>query len=209
MQVVTSPLLAVQFFTPVLPPRGWRAVILTSETGAMAAGRIKSSLPDLAFCVGDTTAQAALTAGFSPRSARGDTEALLSLILSDPNPPLLHLRGQDVRGDITKRLLASGIEACDLAVYAQNKQPLTPEATALLQGQTPILVPLFSPRSAEIFGAEYRRIGATAPVTVVAMSPAVADVVLRFGVMVEVAPHPDGQTMLQAVVNLLEAGQGA
>ena len=209
VQVIISPLLMPVFLATVLPQKPWHAVILTSETGAIAAGRLKAELPDLAFCVGDTTAQAARAAGFTPRSAQGDADALLSLILSDPRPPLLHLRGRDVRGDITKRLLASGVEADDVAVYAQIKQPMTPEAAARLQGQAPILVALFSPRSAEIFGAECRRIGATAPITVVAISPAVADVALHFGFPVNVAGHPDGQTMLETVVNLLQVGQRA
>ncbi len=208
-RTVTSPLIAPVFLDPVLPVKPWRAIILSSETGAEAAGRIRASLPDLAFCVGDRTAQAAEAAGFLARSARGDAEALLALILSDPVHPLLHLRGRDARGDLAERLSANGVEADEALVYAQEEQPLTAEAIALLQGINPVLAPVFSLRSAEILGAACRRIGAKAPVTLVAMSAAVAAAAGPWARNTLVATEPTAESMVSTLIKHFAAGQGA
>lgn len=200
-RIVTSPLLEPVDLNPVLPDRTWQAVILTSETGAKAAGRLKARLPHLAFCVGDRTAQVAQAEGFQILSAQGDAEALVELILSHPASPLLFLRGKEVRGDLAGRLSALGLATDEAVVYAQQEQRLTAEATDLLSGSQPILTPLFSPRSAAILGAECLRIGAKAPLFVIAMSAAVAEAAARFVATPPlIANHPDGESMLEAVI---------
>jgi uroporphyrinogen-III synthase len=168
------------FVDPTLPEGPFAAVILSSETGAQAAASLKARLPDHAFCVGDRTAAAARLAGFAATSAQGDAAALLALILSDPPGPLLHLRGQDTRGDLARRLSARGVPA-----------------------------PLFSPRSAAILGAECVRIAATAPIHVVALSPAVAEAA-RFSIQsVQVADQPNAKSLIQAMAAHFASGQSA
>ncbi|MGV8985694.1 MAG: uroporphyrinogen-III synthase [Cypionkella sp.] len=210
LRIVTSPLISPVFLYPVLPDAAWQAVILTSETGAEAAGRIKAHLPDLAFCVGDRTAQKAQRAGFTTLSAKGDAEALIEMILSHPAIPLLHLRGREVSANLAAQLTFSGRTTQEAVVYAQEVQPLTDEAASLLTGTQPVLVPLFSPRSAQILGAEYRRIGAKAPLLVIAMSAAVAEAATGLSSRpVRIARRPDGESMLEAVAAEWVAGQGA
>ncbi len=209
LRVVKAPLIAPVFLDPVLPVKSWAGIILSSETGAKAAGRMKPLLPDFAFCVGDRTAQAARLAGFAPHSAQGDAEAMLALILSHPKVPLLHLRGRETQGDLAKRLSANGIQTDEAVVYAQEAQPLTAEAIALLQTTNSVVVPLFSPRSAEIFGAECQRITATARLCVIAISRAVADVACPWSDKVIVAAQPTAESMAEAVIQHLAAGQDA
>jgi uroporphyrinogen-III synthase len=209
LTIVTSPLIAPTYLNPIILLKPWKGIILSSETGAEAAGRIKASLPDLAFCVGDRTAQAARAAGFIPRSAEGDAEALLALILSQPMAPLLHLRGREARGELAKRLSANGIETDEAVVYAQDEQSLTYEAIALLHGPSPILAPVFSPRSAEILAAECRRIKASAPVTLLGMSAAVAAVAGPWSANALVAAQPTAESMADRVIEHLAAGYGA
>ena len=208
-QIVTCPLIAPRFLTPDLPIAPWEAVILSSETGALAAGRMKQGLPDLAYCVGDRTAQAARQAGFTTLSAQGDAEDLLALILSQPVAPLLHLRGREARGGLAQRLSASGIETTEAVVYAQEAQRLTAKAAHLLQGPDPVLVPLFSSRSAEILVEECLRVGSKAPLTVVAMSSAVAVAAAPLSARMMIANQPTGETMLEVVVKHMIAGLGA
>jgi uroporphyrinogen-III synthase len=209
LKIVTSPLIAPVLLSPIMPLKPWKAIILSSETGAEAAGRIKATLPDLAFCVGDRTAQAARAAGFVTRSADGDAEALLTLILSHPIGPLLHLRGREARGDLAKRLSANGIETDEAVIYAQEEQPLTDEAIALLQGATPVLAPVFSPRSAEILAAECRRTMASAPMTLLGMSAAVTAVGGPWTANTLVAAQPTAESMADMIIEHLAAGQGA
>lgn len=214
VRIVTSALIAPVFMEPILPDERFAGVILTSETGAEAAGRWKARLPDLAFCVGDRTGLVAQQAGFATVSAKGDAMALVNLILSQPRSPLLHMRGREVRSDLVGLLAAQGIVAQEVVVYAQEAQPLTTEAEVLLSSSQPVLTPLFSPRSAQILMAEYRRIGGKPPVVVIAMSAAVAEAVAEAAAGLGFAParvarHPDGESMLEAVVAAWDAGQGA
>lgn len=201
---LSSPLIAPRFLTPDLPA-GAAALILTSETGAEAAGRLRAggaALPARAWCVGDRTASAARAAGFEGISAQGDADALVALILSrGERGPLLHLHGRETRGDVAARLAAAGVTATGVAVYAQEAQPLSPAARAALDGAGPVIVPLFSPRTAELFAA-------TAPhraaLWLAALSPAVAAAVADLPAARRVtATTPDAAGMLAALRPLI------
>ena len=212
-RVLFSPLMAPKFVWPAVPDRPWQALIFTSETGAGMAGAMKEAgvarFPNPAFCVGSRTAQVAKVAGFVPLSASADAEEILALILSQPRTPLLHLRGRETRGDLARRLSASGVETYDAIIYVQEAQPLTPAAVSLLQGLNPVVIPLFSPRSAEILKAECLRIGAKAPLSIIALSAAVGEAAAGLSPNILIAAAPNGESMLEAVVNLLDAGQSA
>lgn len=209
MAIVTSPLMAPRFLAPDLPQGPWQAVILTSETGALAAGRCKPDLPDLAFCVGPRTAKVAARQGFAALSADGDAEALLALILSQPQAPLLHLRGREARGDLARRLSAHGRPTAETVVYAQEEQALTPQARTLLAGRDPVLCPVFSPRAAQILRAACLRDHLGAPITLVAMSAAVAAAAGDLPVRCVIAPQPTGESMLETLLAEWVAGQNA
>ncbi len=200
LRVVISPLMVPVFVAVTLPEGPLQGVILTSQTGAEAARHLRAHLPDLAYCVGDRTAQVARDAGFRVLSAQGDAEALLKLILRENAQDLIHLRGREARGDLAQRLSAAGVVTQERIVYAQESQPLTEEAAALLTGNESVLVPLFSPRSAEILGAEWHRLAATAPLTVIAISAAVAQAATFSATPPVIAAHPDTPSMLTALL---------
>jgi uroporphyrinogen-III synthase len=200
LRVVISPLLAPAFLRPALPD-GAAAVIFTSETGVAAARAGGWILPDMAYCVGDRTAQAAQAAGFTARSAGGDAGALVAL-LTQQRPPsrLLHLRGADARGDVAATLTTAGVPTDEAVVYDQQPQPATPEAQALLLGDAPVIVPLFSPRSARLFIAAGNW---QAPLWVAALSPAVADDIVGHAARLVVARHPDAVHLLDSIDSLI------
>ncbi len=206
LPIITSPLLAPRFLSPNLPARDWAALIFTSETAVQAAQRIAAEgtiLPHRAFCVGDQTARAARAAGFDATSAAGDAQALLPLIQSRPMPgPLLHLHGADTRGDIANRLCAAGIDTVSAVAYAQDLQQLSETAAALLTSGSPVLAPVFSPRTAQALAQECHRIGAVLPV-IVAISPAAAAPFAPH--LAHIAAHPDATALLDAVALLLNA----
>jgi uroporphyrinogen-III synthase len=213
VQVVISPLMQTKWLTPVLPDGPVRALILTSETGAEAAGQLRLSghaLPDLAYCVGPRTADAARAAGFQPLSAEGDVHALESLIrAAKAEGPLLHIRGQDAAGNLAQSLTMGGIVTYSAITYAQEPCPLTPAATAVLQGEGPILLPLFSPRSAQIF-AQSMPPNTTAPLWIVAISPAAALQAQPLNpARLITAAQPNGGNMLHAVADLLASAASA
>ena len=192
-----------------MPDRPFHALILTSETGAEAAGHLRATgtlLPETAFCVGPRTTETARAAGFAAISADGDVHALAALIrAAHPQGPLLHIRGEDVAGNLTETLTNSGLETHSAILYAQRPCPLSPAAFTLLQAEGPVLVPLFSPRSAQIL-AQALPPEAKAPLWIVAISPAAAtEAQTLTPARLAVAPHPDGGNMLQTVLQMLSA----
>jgi uroporphyrinogen-III synthase len=205
VRVVVSPLLAPEFFTPSLTGAKYGAVILTSETGAEAARRILATgqtLPRRAWCVGDRTAEAARAAGFDALSAQGDAEALIAAIkAADEGGPFLHLRGREARGAIAQTLNSAGIETQEAICYAQEAQPLTPAARDLLGQTGAVIVPLFSPRTAQLFAdALGESTPPSAPLLLVCLSPAVAEAAQSLPAeRCILASHPDAASMLEAI----------
>lgn len=208
LPIVISPLMRAEDVHPTLPDLPFRAVILTSETGAEAAGRLAGNhpLPSLAYCVGERTAKAARQAGFDARSAKGDALALIALIQAEkPEGPLLHLRGEVSAGEIAKTLTKGGIETHSAVIYAQSPCPLSAEAVALFHEDGPIVIPIFSPRSATLLA---NGLPATprAPLWVAAISPAAAAAATALGpARIVTAAAPDSGNMLHAVAALLSA----
>ena len=209
VQVIVSPLMQTEWLHPPLPDRPFHALILTSETGAKAAGRLRAAgtpLPATAFCVGPRTTETARAAGFQAISADGDVHALAALIrAAHPQGPLLHIRGEDVAGNLSETLTNRGIETHSAILYAQRPCPLSPAALTLLQGDGPVLVPLFSLRSALIL-AQALPADAKAPLWIAAISPAAAtEAQALTPARLTIAPHPDGGNMLQTVIQMLSA----
>lgn len=205
VRTVVAPLMRVELLSPPLPQGPFEAVIFTSANGVQAAHRLRPLLPDLAWCVGDKTAQAAQAAGFRARSAGGDAEALLAAVRTErPAGRLLHLRGEETRGDVQERLLSAGIETESIVVYRQAAQPLTEAGAAVLAQPGPVIVPLFSPQSAR------RLVNALtfpprADLRLVVISEAVAraaEKLPRAGLWV--AARPDAAAMLQALAAALD-----
>lgn len=208
IRVVISPLMVAVFRQPVLPARRFAALILTSETGAEAARRISAEgtvLPALAYCVGDRTAQAARKAGFTATSAEGDAAALLSLMAKTaPTGPLLYLHGRETQGDVAETLVAAGRETFSAIVYEQNAQPWTDEARRLVNGTRPLVLPLFSARSARLVARAGRGV---APLRIAALSPAVALAAADLRPdHLTVAAQPTADSLLKAITSLVGTG---
>jgi uroporphyrinogen-III synthase len=159
-----------------------------------------------AWCVGPRTAEAALVAGYRPRVASphvsgGTAEDLAAAILASRDPgSFVHFRGREARGDLAARLRAGGRSCAEIIVYAQESLPLSPEALGLLAGAGPVMVPLFSPRSAKRFAAAVKNRPVLAPLWLAMMSAAVrAAWNGPAPARVEVAKRPDAEAMIVAL----------
>ncbi len=202
LRPILTPLMAPVFLTPALPTGPFAAVIFTSATGVAAARTM--DLPKRAWCVGAQTAAQARAAGFDAMSADGDAEALVAAILADPPPGrLLHLRGEEVRGDVADMLNSAGLETFSAVVYRQDPHPMTAEAKAVLTAAGQVIVPLFSPRTGTLFRQALPD-DLQADLQLVGMSQAVADTVAGLPGTVAIARRPDADAMLDAVARLLE-----
>lgn len=213
--ILNSALMAPQFLTPKVPDIRFQALIFTSETGVLAFQQVFAetglAAGAQAWCVGDRTASAARAAGLIPLSAKGDAEALFqAIVAARPSGALLHLHGKEVRGNLVERLVSAGIETYSSIIYAQQPQPLTPQACAALQASDAILLPLFSPRTAALFYAEAQKIHLHAPLWVAALSPAVAVAIKDLPVAdLIIAARPDAEAMLDALADLIVAANHA
>lgn len=179
---------------------GIGSLIFTSENGvlALAGTSPRRDLP--AYCVGDRTAEAARAAGFEAVSAGGTAEDLVAMIAAaPPEAPMLHVHGRHLAADVAAMLRDRGIAASGVALYDQVAQPAPPELAAALAHIGPVLVPLFSPRSAALFAAAAA--GRAGPgLRVICMSDKVlASLPPAFSACAETAGHPDAEAMLDAL----------
>jgi uroporphyrinogen-III synthase len=204
VQPVIAPLMEVEPLRPAVPGGPYAGVIFTSAN-AVAAVQGLGDLPALAWCVGGRTAQVARAAGFDARSSEGDAARLVAAIQADPPPgPLLHLRGEETRGDVTERLVLAGIKAHALTVYRQVAQPMPAAGHAVLTASGPVIVPLFSPESGRRLVAEMPT-AVLVDIYLVVMSTAVEQAVTRLEhAALWVARKPDARAMLDAVGLALE-----
>ncbi|MGB8811736.1 MAG: uroporphyrinogen-III synthase [Paracoccaceae bacterium] len=213
IQIVESPLLAPRFLISEIPQMRIRALVFTSETGVQAFARIsaESGIKTIftAWCVGDRTAQAARSLGLNAISSGGDaTDLATAIIASGQAGPVLHLRGQDARGNLSETLTSAGIETHSLVCYAQDAQPFSSAACMLLGAKSPVVLPLFSPRTAGLFVEQAATTAVNAPIWVAAMSPSVAEVADRLHPkQLVIATRPDADAMIEAVKDLIAAGE--
>lgn len=203
---LVAPLMEPGYLTPAVPEGPFDAVIFTSAHGVEGALRLNVPLPDLAWCVGQSTAARATEAGFVTRSAGGNVSDLITALLAAPGTGrFLYLRGVNTTGDLENVLIAKGNQVLSLQVYLQKSIPLAGDSLALLRQPGPLVVPLFSPRSAGLF-ARALPSDTCADLLIAAMSEAVATAAadLPHRALVT-ATRPDAEAMLDAVETLLAA----
>ncbi|WP_370281448.1 uroporphyrinogen-III synthase [Pseudooceanicola sp.] len=200
--VVVSPLMRIVTDGTLPNMDDVDGVIFTSRNGVRAYRELNGPARPC-YCVGPGTAEEARAAGMPARFAEGDAVALEALIRSEaPEGRWLHLHGRHVRVDVSARLREAGIAAEGRVVYAQEAQPLSAEARALLAGEAPVVAPVFSPRSAKLLAQGEK---SAAPVYIVAMSDAVASALGDWPrTKCTIAGQMDFRSMLEATVESIE-----
>lgn len=207
-QVIYSPLMEIRFIGALPDLPDLRGVLFTSANGVAAwqAAGGRSDLP--AYCVGEKTAQAARAAGHPAQSAGGNAESLLQMLLgTQPDGPLLHIRGTHGTGDLARRLSAHGLPCHKAILYDQPARPLNAAAQRALKGSDPVVAPVFSPRTARLLAQNMVK----APLLVAGISQAVAKALAPLHICdLRIAPRPESCAMQQLTLDLLRsaAGQG-
>ncbi|MFC0199461.1 uroporphyrinogen-III synthase [Paracoccus rhizosphaerae] len=144
-----------------------------------------------AICVGGHTAGVAQAAGFAVTAGGGTADSLLPLIAA-ARVPLIHPHG---------RHLAKVLPVPGMVVYDQAPQPLSRTAQRLLARETPVILPVFSPRSAQLLSAQAS--GARAPLWLAAISAAAARAFDQPSDRCIVALAPSAEGMRAAITGLL------
>jgi uroporphyrinogen-III synthase len=197
--LVISPLLEIVGLGHSVDLSGYGGVILSSVNGVMYGPQGDGMQ---AFCVGHQTADAAIAKGWHVAGLAQDADGLIREIETRPaKGPLLHLSGQHQRGDIAERLTALDQRTSRVVIYDQRSVALSEAAQTALCGDGPVVLPLFSPRTAAQFVRQARE---TRMVHAIAMSAAVAEELkgCRFA-DVQIVAAPTGDEMARAVALLL------
>lgn len=150
--VVISPVIEIEFLQPDVPEGDFNGVIFTSANAVSAFAQLTKDRDLAAYCVGARTAAIAKEYGFDAISADGSVDDLVPLIHSQRGSGrLLYPRGAYTARNLQEIFANSSIEITEFVTYRQTPKPLSQDALELLQSPGSVLIPLFSPRSAQIF----------------------------------------------------------
>lgn len=198
-ELVISPMLDIVALDQAVDLKGVASVIFTSGHG-VAHGPEGNGMQ--AHCVGKATAIAAQAKGWRLGHVAQDAERLIPVLQkSGITGPLLHLSGKFQRGNIAEVLTKSGIPTRRVAIYDQRMLPLTEAAQAALCGEGAVVLPLFSPRTANYVVQQAKGF---VRVYGIAMSAAVAHELAGISLEeLQILPEPTAEAMVQAVELLL------
>ncbi|WP_159806252.1 uroporphyrinogen-III synthase [Litoreibacter roseus] len=199
--LLISPLLEIVLCDADLQKGEWDGVIFTSEHGIH--GALEAGIPKTlkAFCVGERTSEIAANAGFKV-ALTAETASTLADALSHSSGSLrlLYARGRHISVDLAALLQPQGIVLDQRIVYDQKAQVLSPEALVRLASPEPVVVPVFSPRSAKQLCRQLPD-GVGTDRLAICLSEAVRESMAPdlFRV-VRVCPRPDARHMVQCIV---------
>lgn len=208
LRIVQSPLMATEYLAPDLPLEGAAGLVITSESGVEGLARLTDRRDLPAHCVGAATARAARAAGLAVATIGSGDATGLAAALRGVADPLLWPRGAEVAVDLAALLARHGVAVNEVVVYRQAPQAPTGDATAAMAGPAPVILPLFSPRSARLAADAWPSRGA--PLYVAAMSAAVAKAAAGLAPdRLIVAARPEAPAMLEAIAALIDASHAA
>ncbi|MEL6466349.1 MAG: uroporphyrinogen-III synthase [Pseudomonadota bacterium] len=196
-------------FSPLLEivPVGSSDTVAPHEVAIFTSSNGVAHAPEgggqTAYCVGSSTADYARSRGWvAEETGRDAADLIVYLTKLPPGAPLVHLRGRHARGDVAGHLGSVGHSVREIVVYDQSLRPLSEAALEALASEQPVIVPLFSPRTARQFANCMTR---ATSLRVVALSPAVAKASPSADVDF-VAARPDAQAMYDAISLAIRSG---
>nr|WP_321506588.1 uroporphyrinogen-III synthase [uncultured Celeribacter sp.] len=145
---IIAPVMEIVTLWPDPPEGPFDLIFLTSRHAVPYAARYFVGAP--AVCVGQATAQAARDVGFSVPAVYPDAQALVADMAGAASGRAVHIHGQHARGNVAQELTRAGVETQDLVVYDQRECPWTQADRDSIAGQSGLILPVFSPRSATL-----------------------------------------------------------
>lgn len=202
IQLVVSPALQIRPAQPLPDLKRYQGLIMTSRNAVQIFAHEKGQFAGPVYTIGNATTRAAQDIGLNAIQAGQDAQSLIAnLVDKAPAGPLVHLHGAFTRGAIAANLTQAGLPTTGHILYDQHPLLPTEQAQSALAGQNQIILPLFSPRTAQIVTTWGRP---QAPLYIICLSPAVASAAMRLEAnnMVVVA-QPDATAMAAAIHSLV------
>lgn len=202
--IILSPLTGIHFLDAGPVPQDADGIVFTSQNAVAGFARVTADRRLTAWCVGARTADIARKAGFEVAVGSGGAQDLAQIIIdSGAGRRMIYPRGVTVAVDMAALLGKAGIETLPMVIYDQVECPPTAQAMAAAQGKSPLLLPLFSPRSARIAAAAFPDLAA--PLFIAAISLAVAEAAAPLrATRLKISSEPDAGAMLDALAALVE-----
>lgn len=141
-QVYVSPTMGIEYMPVDLPE--FECAVFTSGHAISALPKGFDAAGKRALCVGQRTAAAAQERGFSAKCVGPTAQDLLTDLQESPIEKALYLRGKHISLDLSAQVQ----NLKQAVIYRQPAKDLTVSAKNLLDGGTPVVLPLFSARSA-------------------------------------------------------------
>ncbi|XDA98257.1 uroporphyrinogen-III synthase [Sulfitobacter sp. LCG007] len=194
LQPIISPLIRIVRLETDPDLYGVDAVIFTSSNAVRAAPEGESRM---AFCVGSATTALAAEHGWHAVEAGKDADELVETLMLQEPGRFVHLAGRHRRGQVAERLAGAGHDVSIAVLYEQRALELTDEALEALCRQPVPILPLFSPRTAQLFADQLREGDEFIPV---ALSRAVAGPVIgRGGRTIHILAAPNLHEMAKTI----------
>lgn len=186
------------------------AVLLTSRHGARALATLTELRDPMLLCVGEATALAAQSLGFSRITVCGGTaDKLVDYVAAafDEGSHFVYASGEQVRADLGAALAEHKMKVERIALYeAVAAAQLSDILVAQIKRGQIDAITFLSPRTAQIFGGLLAKAGlgkATAKLDAFALSEAVAEALADDWRRVYVAGEPTLASLIHRVDNVL------
>ncbi len=204
--VLISPILSIAPVEHQINIEAYSLLIFSSQNAVLSMRKDIKYNGLRAIAVGEKTAILARELGMQTETAGGTASELIKAVIrAEPKGKALFVRGRHTRGKISEQLNLAGIETDFVIVYDQISTPLNPEALALFRGSVPIVIPLFSPRSAELVSEQLKDNPGNAPIGLVAISAnALEGWTGPDPDKVVVVDHPTGPEMAKEILALVD-----
>lgn len=214
LDICFSPLLDIVPIATEITFDDANGVLFTSANGVQIASDLTTRRDLPCYSVGSNTTVRATELGWQAVCVGDTSEDMIKALMDrKDDAKLVHLSGRHTRGDIANRLSSAGRTVRNIVIYDQVLRHLTDQARRILAAETPVIVPIFSPRTARQFASQ---VAATAPIYVAALSKAVAEPLKNSPMRnILIAERPTTAAMKPVVERLLnqacrvEGDQGA
>ncbi|MEM9497638.1 MAG: uroporphyrinogen-III synthase [Pseudomonadota bacterium] len=202
LDTVVSPVLQIRPCGDLPDLSDVKTLVFTSAHAVRTLADRTAARSFTCYTVGPGTFSCATKLGFDARDGGGTVRQMIARITQDnPGTPCLYVRGRHVAHDVVHSLNAAGLKTLDAVLYDQVECPLSDKARALITSGRPLVLPLFSPRSAQLLFGGYQ----IARAHVIAMSKAVAAQVPEDrAASLTIAARPDAPAMVREVCAFLE-----
>lgn len=172
--VVISPIIEIRPVNFSIKKGAYHTFVFASQNAVQAGARSMDLRGLRGVTVGDRSAKVARDLGMDVVSAGGNAQDLIATVISlKPEGKTLFIRGEHTRGDVAEQLNLAGIETDFVIAYGQDEQQLSSEARELLRGDRPVIIPLFSPRSARLLSQQIAKVAKLPPIALIGMSDSV------------------------------------